>query len=565
MQNWLAAEEPALFFGVLPPARDRLATAHEPFGRIVFTAVLSPGERVRVLHGTNATPPRSPRSTPPPFTNSSEGCVVGVEPSSSPDEPTLYRVRLDGVGDDEIITYHPQELRRATLPSGGPRFEFDSKFRWNARLAGRAWALPSRGVCRSGDVVLFDEPIHFTCPEEEPSDSSFFVVRASIDAVIVALEISFTHVLPMPWDTAKCHWLADGGLVSPHHEPLIREEYKQFTPSHGHGRREESRHLPELFARLTRTPSLPKRLVQSEDGTVTQTCQCAPGDFDAVRSVHRIEAEYRRQDFFVFTIIRCCNERAAGLRVGVCNEDGSQAWMLRVSDARLCGANGLPVSGSKSLNDDLHRFLPPDLMGRTIECKVDMTPHGTSTLSFRVADVGSHFSATRQLPAVVRPCVHLTHKGDAVRLHDHSTLRLRNPTAKLGEATTRSMGKDCADSRYMSGVAAYNRGRAPSPQPYTRSLRNLRPSSPAPSTPRAASPRSRTPQTRRVSSVWQEQDGNSFDPRCAHCRQNNRTAGKPWCVRCSPVHRDFEARERTHEQWSTTGGDAESWEIAGAF
>jgi len=492
---------------------------------------------------------------------------VGREPSSSPEESTLYQVRRDE--DQDAVTYHPQELRRATLPSPGERFVFDAKIRWQPRLAGRSWELPSRGVCRSGGLVYFDEPIRFVCPEEAPTDSSFFVVQAHIDAVVTELEISFTHLVLMPWSSAKCHWCADGGLVSPHHEPFIRHEYQEFSPRHGNRRREESQRLPEPFLTLTRTPRLGKRLVQSEDGTITQTCQCAPGRFDAARSVHRIDDEYRRQDLFTFTIIRCCNDKAAGLRVGVCNDDGSEAWMLRISDARLCGISGQPVNGTKSLNGDLHRFLPPSLMGWTVECKVEMTPHGASTLSFRVAEVGSFFFATRQLPSAVRPCVHLTHKGDAVRLHDHSTLRLREP----GEATTGGANKDRVVSRYMSGVAAYNRGRSSSPQTYTRSLRTLRPGSPAPSTPRAASPRaasprSHTPRTHRVSSVSPNAQGGDvdFDPRCAHCRQNTRYPGKPWCVKCAPgVSRDFEDREKVHEQWSTTGGDAEAWGIEGAF
>ena len=69
--------------------------------------------------------------------------------------------------------------------------------------------------------------------------------------------------------------------------------------------------------------------------------------------------------------------------------------MLRVSDARLCGASGESVPGMRTLNADLKRFLPPTLMGHTVSVKVDMVPHGSSTLSFCVAEKAESCETSR--------------------------------------------------------------------------------------------------------------------------------------------------------------------------
>lgn len=556
MQNWLASSEPALFFGVTPPAKDRPASADEPFGKIVFAQRLEEGDRVRVARSNDGT-----------SSVMEDGEVVGMRHEA--DTP-VYAVRL--LETQALEDFRLAQLRR-TAEIGTQSHCFECRLRWKPRLAGRMWELPARGVCRSGDVLIMDEPIRFECPEEPP-DGGSFAVAAKI--ACRALEISFTHLMVAPWSAAKAHWMADGGLVAPHHQPLMSQEYTDHAPRHGTKRVETSHPLPEQFARLLRTPRLPQRLIQSEDGTVTQTCQCSPGDFDAARSTHRIEAEYRRTDTFTFTILRCANERAAGIRFGVCSDDGSEAWMLRVSDARLCGASGQPFPGMRSLFEDLPRFLPPDMMGFSISIKVDMTPHGTSTLSFRVAEIGSFFSATRDLPSTVRPCVHLTHKGDAVRLQDHACMRLRDP-ASLGRPATPPPVNGSPVSHFMTGVAAYNRGRPPSPQrAFLRSQRTLRPGSPTPtpSTP-PATPRARTPRTRRApapellgvvspagtdatspTSPTSPASPANYDPRCAKCRQNTRAIGKPWCVKCAPIARDDATP--VHESWSLTGGNAAS-------
>ena len=397
------------------------------------------------------------------------------------------------------------------------------------------------------------------------------VITASIQCR--ELEVSFTQLQLAPWSAAPAQWLPDGGLTSPHHAPRISDEYKAFKPHYGAQRKETSRELPQQFRRLTHTPRLPYRLTQSQDGTITQTCQCTHGEFDVARSVHKLEADSRRIDTFTFTILRCANEKAAGIRVGVCSEDGRRAWMLRISDSRLCDALGNPIRDTGPLYPDLPRFLPADVMGHSVTVKVDMTPRGTSTLYFKVASVGNYFYATRELPQTVRPCVHLTHKGDAVRLHEHKCLRLRDAPLLLGRAATPPPSR--VKARYMSGCAPSQRGGPPrqSPQPFQRSLRTWRPESPS-ATPRGT-PRSRTPQTRRAPApevLSGPHSPNSpatpstmeglpdSDHRCAKCRQNRRAPGKVWCVKCAPRDR-LDLETGVHKDWSTTGGDASAFEL----
>jgi hypothetical protein len=593
MQNWLAIEEPNLFFGVLSPSQSTVV--QQPFGKIVFTQRLRIGDRVQLLRhgcvtdgevvGCSELDPAEPSfqvlfKEPESHLQHHETddhvrrrLALGEATSAEHDAATFIQAKVRGLdvrrrvmlrgeraqkekqgtltlakSASVVRTFLPRHLRHVPPPAGERdkrAFVFECHLTWSERNAGKTFELPKRGICRSGDVLLLETPIRFTCPEEAPA-TGVFVVTASM--ACRALEVSFANMLPSraTWSEAKTHWLADGGLVSTHHKAAISDAYTAFKPKYGTDRRHKDRKLPHAFARLTSTPRQSTRLVQSEDGTITQTCQCASDRFDAARSVHTIEAEYRRTDTFTYTIVQCAHEHAAGLRVGVCSDDGQEAWMLRLSDARLCGASGLPAPKAPSCHEDLRRFLPPNLIGHSINVRVDMMPHGTSSLSFRVADIGGYFLAARDLPYLVRPCVHLTHQGDAVRLHSHDCARMRDPSANMGEATTRDRSEDWAAARYMKGVAAYNRGRAPSPRrDYIRSLRTLRPSSPA------QTPRIRTPLTRRAPSPAllsvRASDADraqvvaltathavTCDSRCARCRKHIRTPGKPWCAKCNP-------------------------------
>ena len=222
---------------------------------------------------------------------------------------------------------------------------------WKARR--RLCELPSRGVTRTLDTILLDTPIRFPCPEL-PIET--FVVTAAMECA--ALEVSFARLLPAPWNAVTRHWIAvesqsgsqatarHDGLTAAPDRPHITDRYKVHKPKMGQSRKTRDRNLPELFARLTYSPEAPYRQVQSEDGTITQLSE-GFGSFDQARSVHLIDATSGPPSLHVygFNIIRCANERAAGLRVGVCSEDGSQCWMLRISDARLCDASGGLVPG----------------------------------------------------------------------------------------------------------------------------------------------------------------------------------------------------------------------------
>ena len=319
-------------------------------------------------------------------------------------EPSLFFGVEDGCAPEEepsgkiVFKRLLENSDRADQPGAAQRaYPFQCEFKWKPRLAGQMWELPVRGTLHSGGVLVLDKPIRFTFPEETPPAATF-VVTASIECQDLA--VSFTHLIPSPWSAAKQQWMADGGLVSPHNGPVIRSEYMDYKPKQGQRRKEICRDLPEPYARLTSPSRIagPKRLVQSEDGTITQTCQCAPGKFDTARSVHLIQMEPRRCDAFTFVIVRCAHDRAVGLRMGVCSDDGREAWMLRVSDARLCDASGRAEKGSRLSNEDLHHVLPAhvDMMGRSVSVVVETDANGTSTVSFCV-DVGRYFAATREL------------------------------------------------------------------------------------------------------------------------------------------------------------------------
>ena len=440
----------------------------------------------------------------------------GVEDGSVPEEEPLGKIVFTQLLENSDHAHEPGVAKRA--------YPFQCELKWRPRLAGQTWELPKRGMLHSGGELVLAEPIRFTFPDEAPPAGTF-VVTASIECQ--DLGVSFTHLMPTPWSAAKQHWMADGGLVSPHNGPVIKTDYIHYKPKQGQRRKEISRNLPEPYARLTNPSRIsgPKRLVQSEDGTITQTCQCAPGKFDTARSVHLIQLEPRRSDVFTFVIVRCAHDQATGLRMGVCSDDGSEAWMLRVSDARLCDASG-KAEKTRLSKEDLHHVLPAyvDMMGRSVTVAVDTDAQGTSTVSFCV-DVGRYFAATQELKGAVRPCVHLTHKGDAVRLQDHVTTRPKDTASR--HTTTRPPGS------YMRGVSASHRGHSPPPQSdFKRSLRAFRPSST--STVREPTPpRQRAPPPIDVSPV----DVSSpveYDPRCASCRKMPRSPGTPWCIQCGP-------------------------------
>ena len=242
------------------------------------------------------------------------------------------------------------------------------------------------------------------------------------------------------------------------------------------------------------------------------------------------------------------------------------------------------MPGKEALRDTCFaKQLPPTMMGHDVRIKLEMNPNGPCELSFSVANtVSGFFFASRDLPKVLRPCVHLTHKGDAVRLYHASTIRRtadwvpRGLSHNVSQSSDGSQGLGRAASRYMTGVAAYNRAHSPPPAPvFTRSLRCMRPSS-AMETPRSRStPRSsRTQRTRRaaapeilsVRSPEKQQmmlrltdesgaedvsdpvvDGGGelispqqlaltrpLDDACANCRKSSRFNDTPWCVKCNP-------------------------------
>lgn len=470
-----------------------------------------------------------------------------------------------------VVQLWPNELRRVvvdtkllTKAAGADRLRvLEACILWTPRIAGRLCEMPTRGVTSHGDVMTFEEPIRFWCPKDALWPA--FVVQANLQCT--AHEVSFSHVKLAPWSALERHWLVEdgGGLDGPHHEPLIKTRVLEFKPHYGANRKEHVKQLPIAYRRLVADAighSSGKRLIQSSDGTVTQTCQCSNGNFDAVRSVHSIRFEDQPKiDTFTITLVRCANERAAGLRVGVCSDDGKKAWMLRLSDCRLCDASGMPVQGAKPFMDDWNNVLPPSLMGYNVIVYVEMgNQPSRRKLYFCLQDCGGpKFEAFVGLPSVVRPCVHLTHKGDAVRIDGHTTLKIRTP-GELAAGPTRAGGANPKPAaRYLTwSPARYRRDPEEEKYSYTRSLRTLRPVSPTASptgSPRPGSPsgrRRRKPQPAVAVSVTTAAgpglDTPSHEPRllmwtpagaptgvkCAHCREVATDGRSPWCQRCKP-------------------------------
>ena len=152
MQNWLAGEEPDLFFGSPPatPARSA-APGGEPFGKIVFAQRLEVGDLVHVLQADGV-------SVHAP------GEVVDVQVADMNEMP-LYHVRYVDPGEGAspytpqaptVHAFQAEQLQRAPLAAGESQRSslFECKMRWHRRHAGRTMELPARGVCRSGDVLL---------------------------------------------------------------------------------------------------------------------------------------------------------------------------------------------------------------------------------------------------------------------------------------------------------------------------------------------------------------------------------------------------------------------------
>ena len=475
------------------------------------------------------------------------------------DAPAQLEGAIDVAGmaaaDEIIIELWPNEVRRVVsdegrLAQGSPdgMRTLEACIRWSSRFAGKLCELPLRCVTPRGEVLLLPAPIRFWCPQD-PS-WLMFIVQASLRCSVTAL--SFSHINLAPWSALERHWIQEGGVVSPHHSPLIRTSVLEFTPHYGAKRKEKGKELPVLFARLVKDalgPPGSQRLVQSKDGTITQTCQCSNQNFDAARSVHTIGGDGSRIDTFTITIVRCANERAAGLRVGVCSEDGTEAWMLRLSDARLCDASGAPVQGAKPLLDNWPSMLPPSLMSYKVIVTVSMGRE--NSVFFCLEDAGGpKFEGYTGLPDVVRPCVHLTHKGDAVRLHDHTSVKIRKP----GEEAKNRQGSPKPTARYMTWSPARYQRDPTLKHNFTTSLRTLRPSSPASSrasSPRSTSPRMRRPRTPSFAEVvsvkttagsmetreWTARSGESGH-RCANCRQARTDGKSPWCLRCAPRARN---------------------------
>ena len=274
-----------------------------------------------------------------------------------------------------VVQLWPNELRRVvvdtkllTKAAGADRLRvLEACILWTPRIAGRLCEMPTRGVTSHGDVMTFEEPIRFWCPKDALWPA--FVVQANLHG---SRGLSFSHVKLAPWSALERHWLVEdgGGLDGPHHEPLIKTRVLEFKPHYGANRKEHVKQLPIAYRRLVADAighSSGKRLIQSSDGTVTQTCQCSNGNFDAVRSVHSIRFEDQRK--LTPSPSPSCVVRATLDCELVCALTTAEGFGSAIA---VCAMQVECPFGAKPFMDDWNNLLPPSLMGYNVIVYVEM-------------------------------------------------------------------------------------------------------------------------------------------------------------------------------------------------
>eukprot|EP00900_Chrysochromulina_parva_P026660 jgi/Chrpa1/8628/Chrysochromulina_OHIO_Genome00019587-RA len=134
-------------------------------------------------------------------------------------------------------------------------------------------------------------------------------------------------MVPAPWVTSRRHWRLGTHWGVAEGQPAL---LKPSSPD---------------------APRPPRPVAeQSPDGSVRLLTQAhAGGKHLSVVSPHLMLAD---EHVFAFEIVTCARDRATGLRVGVCSEDGRQHWVLRLSDGRLCDASGAPLTEELAPQED---------------------------------------------------------------------------------------------------------------------------------------------------------------------------------------------------------------------
>ncbi len=194
---------------------------------------------------------------------------------------------------------------------------------WHPRLAGRPFYL----VPNAADQLGLERPFLLEVPDEDSTAGGPIVIHVQLD--LRSSPASFTSaIVPAPWVTSQRHWRIGS------HWGVAQARAAQLSIGSS---------VARLPSRQQPTPATSTEPVaeQSADGCVRLLTQSHGGSFLSVMSPHLMLAD---EHVFAFEILTCARDRATGLRVGVCSEDGRQQWLLRLADGRLCGANGAPLS-----------------------------------------------------------------------------------------------------------------------------------------------------------------------------------------------------------------------------
>ena len=345
---------PTLYFGQLQPSRhcsERESTPaarvgpHVPSylrGPIVFRRRLRVGDAV-LVESIEKTHRR--------------GTIANVDA----DCESPYLVRMQDL--DELKLY-PHELRpvedetavgledKATSSSSSrPSCSamttstiYEAVISWHPELAGRMLDLPAESATAARRMGL-QLPLRFELPDVDCTEGAVVVVHAQllVPAGTPEPPTSFTvpRLLAAPWVASRRHWrLGDHWGVPEGRMDATTSQVRRkalaaraarssrASPGGGGGGGARPPLLP-MGGPLGRgaTDAAPVA-EQTADGAVRLLQQCSGGctgathgRFVTLVSTHLVDAD---EHVFCFEILQCAADRAAGLRVGVCSEDGKQ-------------------------------------------------------------------------------------------------------------------------------------------------------------------------------------------------------------------------------------------------
>ena len=199
---------------------------------------------------------------------------------------------------------------------------YEAVLDWHPCLAGRTFLLlPNKPL-----QLRLKRPFRFEVPDVDSTAGGAVVLHVRLDDECAPASFALSMV-PAPWVTSLRHWRLGT------HWGVAEGQAALLKPS-----------SPDA-------PRPPRPVAeQSPDGSVRLLTQGhAGGKHLSVVSPHLMLAD---EHVFAFEIVTCARDRATGLRVGVCSEDGRQHWVLRLSDGRLCDASGAPLTEELAPQED---------------------------------------------------------------------------------------------------------------------------------------------------------------------------------------------------------------------